>query len=172
MQRLMLLCTAALACSCSTTHQSVGDTVQSKAQFELLSSLAGEWVGTVGGADQRSPVETSIRVTGNKSTVCETMFKGTDHEMVSMYHLDGDRLMHTHYCSAGNQPRMVALAPRAHGQIVFAFLDATNLVSPETEHMHEMRLQVVDADHIEQWWTGWKDGRADHTAHFVLTRKK
>ena len=31
-------------------------------------------------------------------------------DMISMFHVDGDRLLMTHYCSAGNQPRMKAAA--------------------------------------------------------------
>ena len=29
-------------------------------------------------------------------------------DMISMFNLDGDRVVLTHYCAAGNQPRMVA----------------------------------------------------------------
>jgi hypothetical protein len=166
------LLSLALLAACSTTKSAVGVENDSKAQLELLSSLAGDWTGTAGVGDESFPVETSFRVTGHKSTVVETMFKGTEDEMVSMYHLDGTSLLHTHYCAAGNQPRMVALATEAHGQISFDFLDATNMKSNDEQHMHSMKIQVKDKDHIEEWWTAWKDGKADHTAHFVLTRKK
>jgi hypothetical protein len=103
--------------------------------------------------------------------VQETLFKGHEHEMVSMYHMDGDRLMHTHYCAAGNQPRMVAQPPTQHGEIAFEFLDATNLPSTNTTHMHQMRMVVKDSNHIEEWWQGWDEGKVGPAAHFVLTRK-
>jgi hypothetical protein len=171
MNRSLALISLALLAACSTTKSSMGDANDSKAQLELLSSLAGDWVGTVGEGEHSIPVETTFRITGSKSTVSETMFKGADHEMVSMYHLDGSSLMHTHYCASGNQPRMIARAPEAPGQITFDFHDATNMASMNDQHMHSMRIQVKDSNHIEEWWTAWKDGKADHTAHFVLTRK-
>lgn len=161
-----------LLAACSTTQGVVRDAGSSKAQLDLLRSLAGDWTGTAGDGANTFPVESSFRITGAGSTVSETLFKGHEHEMVSMYHLDGSALMHTHYCAAGNQPRMIARAPEAHGEIAFDFHDATNMSSPGAQHMHSMRIKVADADHIEEWWTAWKDGKPDHTAHFVLTRKK
>ena len=48
--------------------------------------------------------------------------------VLTVFHLDGDRLILTHYCMAGNQPRMQATSYDAKkGEIRFQFLDATNL---------------------------------------------
>lgn len=157
--------------ACSTTHSSVGDATNAKTEFEWMSALAGDWSGTAQTGDQSFPVETSFRMTGNNSTIEQKLFPGTEHEMISMYHLDGGKLMHTHYCAMGNQPRMVARASETKGEIQFDFLDATNMTSDAAPHMHEMRLKVVDPTHLEMWWTAWKDDKADHTAHFTLTRK-
>lgn len=171
MKYALFLLSVAVLCACSTTRRSVGDAESSKARFAMMCSLVGDWAGTVDANGNSNPVETRFRLTGNGSVVSETLFPGTEHEMVSMYHLDGASLMHTHYCSAGNQPRMVA-EPSAEGQTIpFAFHDATNLPDPKVLHMHEMKLHVIDANHIEEWWTGYLDGKAHHTAHFTLTRK-
>src|SRR5437764_568426 len=52
-------------------------------------------------------------------------------EMMTVYHLDGDRLVLTHYCMAGNQPRMQLRGFDATtGQLTFDFVDAGNLASP------------------------------------------
>ena len=48
-----------------------------------------------------------VRTTGGGSAVTETLFPGTAHEMMSVYHMDGDDLVLTHYCAGGNQPRMM-----------------------------------------------------------------
>jgi hypothetical protein len=171
MKRLLPILSVGLLFACSTTHSSVGDASNARAEFEWMTVLVGDWTGTMQDA-QAPPFETSFRFTGNNSVIQETMMKGTDHEMISMYHLDGGELMHTHYCAMGNQPRMIARASETKGSIQFDFHDATNLTSSDAPHMHEMRLTIVDKDHLEEWWTAWKDGKPEHTAHFVLTRKK
>ena len=77
--------------------------------------------------------------------------EGTEHEMPTIYHMDGDRLMATHYCAAQNQPRMV-LKPGGE-KLQFEFLDVTNLKSPEAGHMRRMAITILDKDHIQQEWT-------------------
>src|SRR5579859_4783906 len=81
--------------------------VEAKAAFARLKTLAGEWkVAETNGVHAQHDGKITYRVTAAGSTVMETFFPGSDHEMVSMYHLDGDELVLTHYCAAGNQPRM------------------------------------------------------------------
>ncbi len=171
MKRILPIVSIGLLFACSTTHSSVGDAANAKAEFEWMSTLTGEWTGTAESGDKKFPVDTTFRLTGNNSAIEEKIFPGTEHEMVSMYHLDGGQLMHTHYCALGNQPRMIARPSETKGSIQFDFHDATNLASMKADHMHDMRLQIVDPNHLEMWWTAWKDGKADHAAHFVLARK-
>ena len=171
MKSLPTFAPLAVLCACSSTRSSVQDQHDAQAQYAMIASLAGDWTGEADHGEGKAPIETQFHVTGNGTTVAETMFKGTEHEMISMYHLDGGRLMHTHYCAAGNQPRMIARSSDAKDAIAFDFYDATNMPSPKVMHMHEMRIRVVDANHIEEWWTGYMDGKPNHTAHFTLTRK-
>ena len=75
------------------------------------------------------PVEVDYRVTSNGSALMSEI-KGKE-DMISMFHLDGDRVLMTHYCGAGNQPRMVASASPDGKTFTFDFLDATNLATPD-----------------------------------------
>jgi hypothetical protein len=100
----------------------------------------------------------------------EILFKGTPHEMVSMYHLDGERLMMTHYCAAGNQPRMVAEDSNDQKSIQFAFLDCTNLKSEDEMHMHAMHMMLRDPNHLDSWWLSYTKGEPNPEAHFEFTR--
>ena len=76
------------------------------------------------------------------------------HDMISMIHMDGpDRLLITHYCSAGNQPRMQASASPDGKTIAFDFVDATNLATPDAGHMQRVVFNVIDANHHTEDWT-------------------
>jgi len=135
--------------------------------FEQIKTLAGEWEGTSSGR----PVRTSFHVVANGSAVLNMLEPSGEPEMVSVFHLDGPALMVTHYCSAGNQPRMVARASYDPTLISFRFKDITNLSSPTAGHMRQVVLKVTDADHHRQEWTFRQDGKY-HTAVFEFTRKK
>lgn len=173
-----LLSLLVLSSACATTSSSVGgtsgDVTVAKAQFERIKSLAGEWSGTFGDAGQAVPAEIRYRVTAGGSAVEETMAPGSEYEMVTLYHLDGGRLMLTHYCAAGNQPRMVAQPAAMSGEhptIHFDFVDATNLASPMDGHMHQAEIEFDGSNHIESRWTYFKDGKPGENARFDLVRK-
>jgi hypothetical protein len=115
----------------------------------------------------------SYRVISNGSVLEETMKNGTEDMMVTIYHLDGDRLMVTHYCGAGNQPRMVATPDPAKPNVfAFKFLDATNLSGTQVGHMRDLVLTLLDNDHITQQWTWREKDKEDKMELFKLARKK
>src|SRR5262245_17392727 len=64
--------------------------------FEKFKQLAGEWQGTGDGAHGKD-MKVKYQVTSGGSAVVETVFPGTDHEMVTVIHPDGDDLLLTHY---------------------------------------------------------------------------
>src|SRR5262249_17717977 len=107
-------------------------TAPSNAQrFETLKKLAGAWVEVGQDGKATDKVVSSIRVTAAGSAIEERLFPGSDHEMVTLYHLDGDDLVLTHYCSLGNQPRLRAEPGKDVNTIVFTFVSATNLKSKD-----------------------------------------
>ena len=69
----------------------------------------GDWDGHVTSPDG-PPARVEFRLAGNGSALVERLFPGTDHEMVSIYHLVGSDLVLTHYCAMANQPRMKLVA--------------------------------------------------------------
>jgi hypothetical protein len=88
-----------------------------------------------------------------------------------MIHLDGDRLLMTHYCGAGNQPRMKATLAPDSKSIAFDFLDATNLASADAGHMHHVVFSIPDADHHTEEWTFLDHGK-EMKELFTLQRAK
>jgi hypothetical protein len=83
--------------------------------------------------------------------------------MVTMYHLDGPRLLLTHYCAAGNQPTMVLQPGSGEGQLRFEFLRGTNM-APEDGHMHRAVMDLTEAGRVKATWTFFAEGKAGHDA--------
>lgn len=141
-----------------------------RAAFEKLKTLDGQWEGDSSG---QPPVNVTYRLASNGSVVLEDLFPGTSHEMITMYHLDGDGVAATHYCAMGNQPRM-RLNPQTSSatELHFDFAGGTNF-SPETDvHVHSGVIRFVSADRIESTWAVYKGTAQIGANKFLLTRKK
>jgi len=140
------------------------------AGWDRLTSLVGDWEGTV--AEHPGKVTLSYRLVSNGTSLMETMDVADHSEtMVTMYAPDGDRIIATHYCSAGNQPRMAAKGVAAGDRLDFQFLDATNVGDPKAEMMRALTVEFQDSDHFRQLWTSRADGK-DHTGTFAYARKR
>jgi hypothetical protein len=112
--------------------------------FELMKALAGNWEGKM--PDGQTP-HGVIRATSRGTALLFELKTATDNP-ITMIHLDGDRIMLTHYCDAGNQPRMVGKLSADGKTVAFDFLDATNLQNSFQGHMHAMSFTPVDANHF------------------------
>ena len=91
--------------------------------------------------------------------------------MVTLYHLDDDRFMLTHYCAVNNQPRMRALAYSPESRtLAFEFLDVTNLQNSVEGHMRGLAFKFLDDDHVTAAWTFQPKQKEAFTETFQLTR--
>lgn len=136
-----------------------------------LKALEGEWIDVDGVFGEKGKVAVTYRVTGAGHTVVETFPVGTPHEMVTVYHLEGDRLVLTHYCTSNTQPKMTSRG-LAGNTIAFEFAGGANIDPGKTSHMHNATIEFVSADEIKGTWVNWKDGKSDHGATFRVARKK
>lgn len=135
--------------------------------FEKLKTLQGSWEGK--SSDGRA-VQISNRITSGGSVLMSEI-RGDREDMVTMIHLDGDRLLLTHYCAMGNQPRMVGTISPDGKTITFNFLDATNLMSAQGRHMHGIAFNLIDSDHhIETVDIATADGKP--LVHDVIELKR
>ena len=138
-------------------------------EFDKIKSLAGNWQGK---ATDGKPVHISYKLVSGGTAVMESIEAGTEPGMVTMYYLDGDQLVMTHFCDANNQPRMRADSSSSTPQAIkFEFVDVTNLSSPEAGHMHAHTILWKDADHVTQQWT-WKQNGLQRVESFELERQK
>jgi hypothetical protein len=117
--------------------------------FTAIRSMPGTWEGKT--PDGR-PLKVTFKVVSGGSAVMSEILG--DHEMISVFNLDGaNRLLLTHYCSAGNQPRMQASVSPDGKTITFNFVDATNLKAADAGHMDRMVLTLLDDNHHTEDWT-------------------
>ena len=100
----------------------------------------------------------------------ETLFPGTPHEMVTMYHLDGSDLVLTHYCAAGNQPKMKFIAGADPNILKFDFVSGSNM-KPDDMHMHSATLDLSSQTNVKAEWTSWVGGKAQEPHKFDFIRK-
>lgn len=139
--------------------------------LEPFRTLAGEWQGTNSTGES---VRLVYDVLGGGSAVMERLTMPTTqdhspHDMVTLYYMDGDRLLLTHYCVAGNQPRM-RLVSHDGGKARFDFLDATGLAGPEAGHMHRAVLSFEGPDRLTSSWTWFEGGKESFTEVIRVTR--
>jgi hypothetical protein len=161
-----------VAATAAATALAQSEPQPAAAAFDKLKALAGDWIDVDGAFGMKGQVAVTYRLTGGGTSVVETLFAGTPHEMTTVYHKDGRHVVLTHYCSAGNQPRMRATTTDGRS-LDFAFDGGTNLDPAKDGHMHSGRIEFVDGDRIRAVWVGWEQGKPSaHQPTFVLERKK
>jgi hypothetical protein len=139
------------------------------AVFDAFRGMAGRWQGksTKGWED-----EMSARVIAKDSVVVMRSFEAhPGEEMLTTILMDGQDLTLTHYCVAGNQPRLVASSVSPDGrEVTFSFRDGTNLPSRDRGHMDKVIYRFVDDDHFTSRWTWYQDGEERWMEEISYTR--
>jgi hypothetical protein len=142
----------------------------SQKSFDSIKALAGNWEGKtqMGGA-----VNVSYRLTAGGSAIMSEIvstMNGKSEDMITMFNLDGDRFLLTHYCAAGNQPRMKASASPDGKTVTFDFVDGTNLKSSNDPHMYRVIFNFIDQNHHTEEWHFQLPGK-EMVETFDLQRK-
>jgi hypothetical protein len=149
---------------------SVASSNNASAQFDKLKELAGEWISR-SPEDPMSVTRYTYKVVSNGSALMLTTEVPNEGPMVTMFYLDGARLMATHFCGEKNQPRYVAGNSTDPKTIVFKFKDATNLDAARDGYMSGVTFQFGDSDHHTQRWTFNEKGKT-RTDRFDLERSR
>jgi hypothetical protein len=143
--------------------------------FDRMKTLAGSWEGRVTTVPPTPEMEgkimqVTLRTTSMGNALLHEMTgAGRPDDPITMFYLDNDRLMLTHYCDAGNRPRMVG-KPSPDGKTVdFEFLDVVG--NMDHGHMHHAAFTIIDANHHVEEWTYMAGDKPIH-AHFELQRTK
>ena len=139
--------------------------------LEPMTRLVGYWTTPDNDNDGKPDATVKYFRTSNGSAVVEMLFPGTEHEMVTMYNLDGEALVMTHYCALGNQPRLVGRQVKPN-VIEFTFRDGMNMDSSKDMYMGAMTLTIKDDDHMTQAWRSFNAGEPMGEMVFEFTRQK
>jgi hypothetical protein len=165
MKRLLTACATALLLAALPAGALDGKTA-----FESLKKLTGDYQGHVETADG-PPATAKYELISAGTAVMETAFAGTEHEMRSIFFLEGGDLVLTHYCAAGNQPKMkLDTAASTPGKLVFAFAGGTNLDPAKDAHIHSGRMGLTADGRLENEWDFYAGGKHAGTHKIFLNR--
>jgi len=136
--------------------------------FTQMKSLVGEWEAVQDGV----PVTETYNLTANGTALMAETRPGNEPAMITIFTVDGDHLIATHYCVAGNQPQMVTGVPDdLQKGVAFTLARVTGMKTPDDWHNTGVTITLDDPNHMTQRWTYLYKGKTG-TSVFHYTRKK
>ncbi len=139
--------------------------------FERFRGLAGEWVAAEDTLlVKKGGLVARYALTAGGSAVVETLFPGSEHEMVTVYTAEGKDVVLDHYCLNANSPRMRAKAP-AGTRYEFAFDGGSNIEPGHSKHMHSAWIEFVGKDELKSEWTELEHGKTAMVVSMHTVRK-
>jgi hypothetical protein len=156
--------------------EKISSPMDAQAAFDKLKSLAGSWVGPLSmDAEHSDPSiagkigQFSLRVTSRGNAIVhEISVSGIPDHPVTMIYLEGDRLMATHYCDAGNRPRLVGTMSPDGNTITFEYLDLSG--GNEHGHMYKGVFTFLEDNRHTEEWTFMMPNDQTFTGRFDLER--
>jgi hypothetical protein len=126
------------------------DKTKSEEAFDRLATLKGEWSGEQEGIK----ISLIYTLTANGSALMEEFRPESGAVMITMFTVDGDHLIATHYCSAKNQPQMITSAiTDVQKPLAFSLARITGLKSADDWHNTGLTIIQADNEHLTQEWT-------------------
>jgi hypothetical protein len=139
---IILMATAAVA-SAQEPSKPAGAQSEAKKAFLKLKTLTGSWQGKV----MDIPIDFTIRAASSNTAILHegnTSVAGPPKQEITMFYVDGDRLLATHYCDGGNRSRLEGKVSPDGKTIEFSFLDVSG--STRGGYLKDMMLTLIDAN--------------------------
>lgn len=172
----LLLATSAAFAQTDPAKSKNASPTESQKSFEKLKALAGTWEGPVSTNLKKTPVDgktmhVTLRVTSMGNALMHEMTSAErPDDPITMFYLDADNLTLTHYCDAGNRPRMLGKMSPDGKTLEFQFTDVAG--STEYGHMHGAMFTFIDDTHHTEDWTYMAPNGQPVHAHVELQRVK
>ncbi len=116
---------------------------EGKKAFEKLKTLEGPWQGKI----LDIPIDFTMRAASSGTVIlhdANTSAKGPPKHEITMFYVEGDRLLATHYCDAGNRSRLEGKLSADEKSIEFSFIDVTG--STRGGYLKDLVITMIDAD--------------------------
>lgn len=126
---LLLTCQSSFVAAAESTSKTV---------FEQLKGLIGDWRST----KNNSATVVNYKVIANGTTLIESWIMSPTRQSMTVYTMDGERLIATHYCPQGNAPRLNFTHTDTGGAHHFVFFDGANLQEPSGSHEHAFWFKI------------------------------
>jgi len=134
----------------------------SDAAFEAFKSFKGRWAIQSDG--KTIPTVMTYDIGSKDSIVTEQFGKG-----LTVIYRDGRDLRMTHFCNAGNQPRLRLKQSRSPGLSEFEMFDISNVRNSDEARVQKITYRVVDDRNLELEIV-WKKGDSEESEKYALTR--
>ncbi len=112
--------------------------------FETLKMLIGDWQVT---HDHGRISTVNYEMRCNNSVIVETWALKPGIDSLTLYHMDGDDFIATHYCPLGNQPRLLFTGLEG-GKYKFETQSVANLTDPARDHCRAFDFEIVGKDTV------------------------
>jgi len=133
-------------------------------QFAMIRSWEGRWQ-----VAETTALEIVFEPTARGSAMIERWETRSGLHSVTIYHMDGDAMVATHYCPQANQPRLEARSGPV-GPIRFAFRDVTDLDDGES-HTHELAFAPADDGSLVRSEVYRGEDGLQEPSQYTLSRK-
>ena len=134
----LLICLVVVGTSAAQTNTS-----DAQKMFDQMKTMTGSWQGTI----MNIPINVTIRVASSGTAILhEANTDGgrpPNHE-ITMFYVDGDRFIATHYCDGGNRARFEGKLSPDGKTSEFTFLDVAG--STKGGLVKRMAFTMVDTN--------------------------
>jgi hypothetical protein len=134
----------------------------SETAFETFKGFEGKWA--IRSGQKTLPIEMAYE-TGSKGSIVTEQFG----KELSVFYRDGQSLLMTHFCNAGNQPRLRLRENTPPGVFEFQMFDITNLQSADADHVERVVYRIIDNRTIDLEIV-WKNGKSVESEKYTLAR--
>jgi hypothetical protein len=158
-------------CAIALTHPvAAGATAPARTPWQTLEALQGSWRLPAPRTDGERAFRISYRPISKGSALVETFGNPAGSVTETIYHRDGVKIMATHYCAQGNQPRLVLEPAAARDALSFRFLDVTNLAGKDASHLIRIDFRLIGPNRLERRETYAEEGSTEESI-LVLERE-